>query len=132
MFKSRLVRLSAAGIAAVAGVVLVVASVGAHSGSVSTRLANTSVINSVAKLATAAGVGANQDADELENEAQEEAAELAAEQQKEAAEAAAEAAEEAAEAQQEAAEDAAEAQDEDNDDQAEAAEQDNDNETESD
>src|SRR6266511_1628612 len=114
MFKSRLVRLSAAGIAAVAGVVLVVASVGAHSGSDSTRLANTSVINSVAKLATAAGVGANQDADELENEAQEEAAELAAEQQKEAAE------------------DAAEAQDEDNDDQAEAAEQDNDNETESD
>ena len=125
MFKNRLVRLSAAGIAAVAGVILVVASVGAHSTSVSTRLENTSVITSVATLATAAGVGADQDVEELENEAQAEAAELAAEQQKEAAEAAAEAAEEAAEA-------AAEAQDEDNDDQAEAAEQDNDNETESD
>src|SRR2546422_9490818 len=93
MLKNRLLKLSVAGAAAVAGVILVFVSVGAHSNSLSTRLAGTSVVGSIAKMATVAGVSADQDVAEIENDAQAEAAELAAEQQKKAAEAAAEAAE---------------------------------------
>jgi uncharacterized membrane protein len=104
MFKSRLLRVSAAGAAAVAGVILVFVSVGAHGNSVPTRLASNSVINGVVKLATMAGVAADEDAAGIEDEARAEAAELAKEQQEEAAEAAAEAQEEANEDQDEAGE----------------------------
>lgn len=104
MLKNRFVKLSVAGVAAVAGVILVFVSVGAHGNSVPTRLASNSVINGVVKLATMAGVAADEDAAEIEDEAQAEAAELAKEQQEKAAEAAAEAQEEANEDQDEAGE----------------------------
>ena len=99
MFKTRFRKLGVAGFAAVAGMILVVSSVGAHHPSTQSALAPLSF--------TTAAAGADVDAD-----AAADAAAVAAELQKEAAEKAAELAKQAAEQ-------AAEANDTDTDDPAE-------------
>ncbi len=96
MLNSRFAKLSVAGFAAVAGVILVASSVGAKHKSAPRT------ISSISSLTVTTGqVGAEVDQDAAEEaaaltaDAQAEAAELAAEQQKAAAEAAAEAAQDA-------------------------------------
>lgn len=97
MLNSRFAKLSVAGFAAIAGVILVASSVGANHTSAPRTISSISGLTS-----TTGQVGAEVDQDaaaeaaELTADAQAEAAELAAEQQKAAAEAAAEAAKDAA------------------------------------
>src|SRR6266849_6233352 len=97
MLNNRFAKLSVAGFAAIAGVILVASSVGANHTSAPRTMSSISGVTGTTVL-----VGAEVDQDaaaeaaELAADAQAEAAELAAEQQKAAAEAAAEAAEDAA------------------------------------
>jgi sRNA-binding protein len=97
MLNSRFAKLSVAGFAAIAGVILVASSVGAN------HTSAPRTISSISSLTVTTGqVGAEVDQDAAEEaaaltaDAQAEAAEQAAEQQKAAAEAAAEAAKDAA------------------------------------
>jgi len=96
MLNNRFAKLSVAGFAAIAGVILVASSVGANHTSAPRTMSSISGVTGTTVL-----VGAEVDQDaaaeaaELAADAQAEAAELAAEQQKAAAEAAAEAAENA-------------------------------------
>jgi ABC-type nitrate/sulfonate/bicarbonate transport system substrate-binding protein len=95
MFKSRFAKLGAAGFAAIAGVILIVSSVGAHQAKVNAQGGLTTLAG-VAASTQQTGTAADQDVAELQAEAAQEAAEA----QQDAAELAAE---QAAEAQDEAA-----------------------------
>jgi hypothetical protein len=108
MFRSRFVKLGAAGFAAVAGVILIVSTVGAHQAHSQARGGLKSFTGIVSSTQVKADV--EQDVAEVEADAQADAAAQAAEAQQDAAELAAAQAAAAAEAQQDAAEEAAEAQ----------------------
>src|SRR5216684_1474298 len=92
MLNNRFAKLSVAGFAAIAGVILVASSVGANHTSAPRTMSS---ISGVTGTTVQVGADAAAEAAELAADAQAEAAELAAEQQKAAAEAAAEAAENA-------------------------------------